>query len=445
MTEYKASRYNFTFPYTKAADGKEQRVLYNARTGSLALIEAEKYGQYCKLAENGTPIADEELLSDLREGGYVVDADFNELLAIRYNLLRHRYVKNCLGLTVAPTSDCNFRCVYCYEKDSIRPVTMSAETQAALLEFVKDRLPNIEALNITWYGGEPLLAIDIMEKLSGKLISLCEENKISYEADIVTNGVLLTRKMMERLAAIRVTQMQITLDGAAEDHDKRRFLKGGHPTFDRIIENLVNIKDLIQTPVSIRINADRHNIDRVDNVIRILAEKGLREVTAPYLAMVENRNGTYNDNSCLHANEFSLQEFEFITRNGLNILSRIPRQVANYCGADFDNAFVIGPDGRIYKCWNEIGIAGREVGTLRDGIREGRQLYSYLLYDATRDEGCADCKYLPLCMGGCPYLRLHSPAVRCTAMKHGLAAFMDVIPSILEQQIDEANAAQGAE
>ena len=58
------------------------------------------------------------------------------------------------------------------------------------------------------------------------------------------------------------------------------------------------------------------------------------------------------------------------------------------------------------------------------------------------DEECKDCKFLPVCMGGCPYLREHNPSIRCTSMKHGLAAFMDVIPSILEKQIDEANAAE---
>lgn len=43
MIDYKLSKYNFTFPYPKTAEGQEQTVMYNTRTGSIALIQADKY------------------------------------------------------------------------------------------------------------------------------------------------------------------------------------------------------------------------------------------------------------------------------------------------------------------------------------------------------------------------------------------------------------------
>ncbi len=440
MTEYKLSRYNFTFPYTKDGIQSNQTVMYNTRSGALALIDAGQYAEYCAFAEEGKPIEDAALLADLRRGNYVVDADLDELSALRYRMLCSRYRSGQLGLTIAPTSDCNFRCIYCYEKDSIKPVTMDEKTQAALIKFVEGQISALQHLSVSWYGGEPLLALDIVEDMSNKLMAMCEEHKVEYSAGIVTNGYLLTREAMEKLNAMKVSHIQVTLDGAAEDHDRRRFLAGGRPTFDRILNNLAAIKDLIHDPISIRINADRHNIDRVDQVVQALKEKGLSNVTAPYLAMVENHNDTYNDNSCLHTNEFSAYEFSFIQRNGLNMLSRIPRLVSNYCGADSNNGYVIASDGRIFKCWNEIGIDGREIGTLKEGIKENSLLHSYMLYDATQDPECVDCKFLPICMGGCPFMRMHNPKHRCPAMKHGLAAFMDVIPAILEKQVDEAAA-----
>ncbi len=314
---------------------------------------------------------------------------------------------------------------------------MNDEVKDAIVDFAKNRIQFKRSLDVTWYGGEPLLAMDIVEELSRKLMELCEENNVEYIASIVTNGFLLTPKIMDKLNELRILSIQITLDGAAEDHDKRRCLKGGLPTFDRIIDNLVAVKDKIQYPVQIRINADRHNIDRVDNVISILKEKGLEDVTAPYLAMVENANGTYNDNSCLHTNEFSKHEFDFITRNGFDITCWIPNQIGSYCGADTENCFVIGADGLIYRCWNEIGIKGRSIGQITDDLRLDKRTFDYMLYDPTEDEQCRDCKFLPVCMGGCPYLRQQNPDIRCTAMKHGLAAFMDIIPAILEKQVDE--------
>lgn len=436
MIDYKLSNFNFTFPYPRKAGDQEQTVMYNTRTGSIALIEADKYEQYRQFAENGIPLTDEELLADLKLGGYVVDGDFDELAAIKYKLLSSRFKSSTLQLTVAPTSNCNFRCVYCYEKDSIKPVTMSEETQSDLVAFVKKYIPTIRHLSIFWYGGEPLMAFPLIEKLSKSFMQLCEENGVEYSASIVTNGYLLMRQNLEKMKALRIRSMQVTLDGDAEDHDKRRFLKGGLPTFDRIIDNLSDGKDLLPESVSIRINADRHNIDRVDNVIRILRQKGLEGMVHPYLAMVENNNDAYNDNSCLHTNEFSKCEFDFITRNRLDILNRTPCQIGNYCGADAGGSYVVNADGLIYKCWNEMGIQSCSVGSLKDGVKECSRLHSYMLYDATEDPECRACSFLPVCMGGCPNARLQNPANRCTAMKHGLDFFMSVIPSILESQID---------
>ncbi len=438
MPDYQLSKYNFAFPYPKKAEGKEQTVLYNTRTGSIALIEEDKYKQYCDFAENSVPISDEELLSNLKLGGYVVDADYDELTAIKYRLLSSRYNTTSLSLTIAPTSNCNFRCIYCYEKDSIKPVTMSEQTQTELIEFVKQHISYVKNLSIYWYGGEPLMAIDIIEKLSDVFLKLCEENKVEYSASMVTNGYLLTPENVERLHKMKVTHMQVTLDGAAEDHDKRRFLKGGLPTFDRIIENLCASKDNLPGYVSIRINADRHNIDRVDNVIKILREKGLEGKVNPYLAMVENSNNAYNDNSCLRTNEFSQREFDFTMRNGLDIVGHTPEQLGRFCGADACGSYVINADGRLYRCWDDIGDESRCVGTLKDGPKDCPLTYAYMMYDPTEDAECRDCKYLPICMGGCPHLRLQNPQARCTEMKYGLDTYMSVIPEVMEQQIEAA-------
>lgn len=438
MPDYQLSKYNFTFPYPKKTDGKEQTVLYNTRIGSLALIEEDKYKQYCAFAENGTPVSDEELLSDLKLGGYVVDADYDELAAIKYNLNVSRFGTESLILTIAPTSDCNFRCIYCYEKDSIKPLVMSEETQDDLIAFVKRYMPTIRTFHVSWYGGEPLLAISIVKRLSEAFLKLCEEYRVEYNASIVTNGYLLTPQIAEQLCAMKVLSMQVTLDGAAEDHDKRRFLKGGLPTFARIIDNLCEAKEKLPQEVYIRINADRHNVERVDHVVQILREKGLLGRVCPYLAMVENRNGTYNDNSCLPTNEFSQCEFDFIQRNGLDFICRMPHQIGNYCGADRRGSFVVNADGCLYRCWNEMGIDGECIGTLKDGLKDSTRIYSNLMYDATEDPECRDCKFLPICMGGCPNARKQNPANRCNMIKHGLDSYMRVIPEILEKQIDAA-------
>ena len=70
-------------------------------------------------------------------------------------------------LTIAPTQDCNFQCVYCYEKDQLRHQVVDAGTRDKILEYVTKLAPHIRRLNICWYGGEPLLAQDTIRLSSG--------------------------------------------------------------------------------------------------------------------------------------------------------------------------------------------------------------------------------------------------------------------------------------
>lgn len=430
MFPYKISNYNFFFPYS-VSEAAYSTVAYNARTGALALMEPDKYEMFFQFAQNGTPIENEELLNNLLLGGYLVTEETDELLLLRHNMLQSRYYSGGLSLTIAPTGDCNFRCVYCYEKDALHPDVLSAENQNSLIEFVRNRIQDINWLSVMWYGGEPLLALPIVESLSNVFMRLCEKAGVKYRAGIITNGYLLTPEVAEKLEACKVDFMQITVDGAAEDHDKRRFLRGGQPTFNRIMENLCAIRDITTAHIDIRINADKHNLDRVDNVVHILRKRRLLDRVHPYLAMVYNTHDNYNDNSCLRTNEFSIHEFDFNIRNELPVKNHLPIQIGNFCGADQNNSFVIGADGSIYKCWDDIGRMEGVVGTLKEGIKRNSLLLSYMLYDPTEDPECKVCKYLPLCMGGCPHFRTAGSSQRCIQMKHGLESYMSVIPALL--------------
>lgn len=437
---YKESNYNFEFPYEDGGN-EVKRVLYNSRTNALALIHEEKYALFHDFKERGQPIPDEKLFEDLKHGGYILRDDIDELELIRFNLLRSRYNTSNLDLTIAPTSDCNFRCVYCYEKDSIKPIIMSEEIQEKVVEFVKARAESIMHLSVTWYGGEPLLALDIIEKLTKEFLEICEGHKIKYHAGIVTNGYMLTPEAAERFKELRISHIQITLDGAPEEHDKRRPLVGGQPTFHRIISNLRATKEILPCKVNIRINTDKHNVNQVDEVLRILKESDLSDVASPYLAMVENSNDCYAESSCYHPEEFSLVEYDYKMRNAWDMSSSYPRLITNSCGADSNGNFVINADGKLYKCWNDIGIDDRAIGDLLNPPSDGVVVpfLQYMMYDPTNDNECSKCKYLPICMGGCPHRRLFRRDIRCNVMRYRLNDYIRVISPYLKKKKSEIN------
>ena len=56
--------------------------------------------------------------------------------------------------------------------------------------------------------------------------------------NIITNGLLLTPEVVDRLLPFGLNGVKITLDGDRDTHNRMRPLRGGQGTFDRIIENI---------------------------------------------------------------------------------------------------------------------------------------------------------------------------------------------------------------
>lgn len=428
MINHKKSFYNFEFPYK---NDSSKHVLYNSRTNALVLINSEEYISYENYVKNGTPISNKELEGSLEYGGFIVPKDVNEIDLIRYNLFRTRYNTSYLGLTIAPTLDCNFRCIYCYEKDSLSPIIMTTDIQEKVVEFVKSNVQTIKQLSVTWYGGEPLLAFNIIEYLSEQFISICNEYNVSYNAGIVTNGYLLNHEKVSKFEKLKISSVQVTLDGSETEHNKRRPLKGGLPTFETIISNLKNSKDFFPCKVSIRVNTDKSNVEQIDDILSIIKENNLDDIVSIYLAKVDNTNNSYNDANCFLAKEFASVDYNFKIKNKFNMINSFPRLVYNACGADSQTSFVINADGNIYKCWDDIGIPDRVIGSLvRPSVGNVKVLMDYMLYDPTEDE-CKRCKFLPICMGGCPHKRLFDRVNRCTYMKYRLPEYIESISCLL--------------
>ncbi len=423
----KLSKFNFYFPFIK---DENKKIIYNSRTGSLALLNPENYKQIEDMETTGKEIDDQGFAGNLVQGGYALEDNIYEDELIKYNLFSSRYSTSSLTLTIAPTMNCNFACVYCYEKNNIHNSNMSQEVQDEILQIVKNRIPIINSLHISWYGGEPLLAFGIVEKLSNELIRLCEENNIRYTASIISNGYLLRKEVAEKFEALKINSIQVTLDGPSEIHNKRRPLIGGQGTYDKIIENLSESANLIKNIV-VRINTDINNLDRVDEVLDCLENNGLKDKARAYLGLVDDTNGCYQKQDCLSKQLFSENALNFerkLEARGFkyNMLNNYPHPRNNYCGADCVRNMIIDPEGFVYKCTREIGMKEFAVQKLVDNESfkgNKSRLLEYLMYDPTMDNECGKCKLLPICMGGCPNDRL-SNKERCTNHKYTAEMFL---------------------
>ena len=355
----------------------------------------------------------------LRDQGFILDdgADQIEWLKTQYH--RSRKNRDHLSLTIVPTLYCNFNCVYCYQNK--RQETISREVEKALLQFIGNKLLKGGGLSVTWFGGEPLLCLTIMERLSNAFIELCQQQGAKYQANIITNGYLLDGKQADRLKQIQITSAQVTIDGPPEVHDQRRPLWGGGHTFKTILENMKEASSRIG--INIRMNVDGRNRSSILDLLNVLEKEGLKKRIGFYLGQTYPYTSVCRDVSgwCLNDEDFSLLELETaleMVKRGY-ISHNIPKAKNYFCMADCDNAYAITPTGGIVKCWNDVANPEMEILNLLKLTAEPEKISSE--NHLNRDPfglKCSTCHVLPICMGGCPYIFEKTGQLHCHDWKH---------------------------
>ena len=236
-------------------------VIYNCLSNSYCIIKERDSLERILLGDPITPV--------LIEKGFLVDEDINETALAEY-YLNKKINPNFLNLFIVPTRFCNFDCVYCYEEH--KPLYMSRETQNEILLFIKNNLPKHSGLIITWFGGEPTVALKAVEYLSDEIKKICINLKKPYYAAINTNGYELTPEVMERFLSYNIRYFQICIDGVKHTHEKHRRHIKNNDSYDRIINNLVGIKDNIKRgfKIVIRTNVTKEILNVMDEYIDML-------------------------------------------------------------------------------------------------------------------------------------------------------------------------------
>ncbi|MBD5174183.1 MAG: radical SAM protein [Bacteroidales bacterium] len=340
-----------------------------------------------------------ELESYLIRMKAVVEDDDYEIRRIKFINSARRFSQNTLTLTINPTFACNFACPYCFEEN--HPTTrMSDETEDSIIKFIKGYNP--KNISVTWFGGEPLLEFDRIKTLTKKLQDL----NVSYHASIITNGYLLSKEKVHEFEKLSIRKVQVTLDGVKENHDCRRFLKGGKPTFDIIYNNLVYIGENLPTlEVGVRVNIDKDNSDTFIDVFNLLGTKYPNIKVIP--AFVDDVNNDGHLPCVMNIDEKFSYLRNLFRKYNLEFNNFYPSYLRMECAVRNPMSMVIGPDGELYKCWNDVANPKKVYGDIYGNISNEKILIDYLTKaDPFENHKCNQCILLPVCSGGCPYARI---------------------------------------
>lgn len=403
----KSSRYNHFYDIEGGII-----LAFNSYTGALAEIEPENYPRVQYLLEHPDRLEtdqDREFRKHLVAGGYLIADAIDERAVLQAKSLQYRRNTAILTLTVAPTLACNFACDYCFESHSA--IRMSRETETALLAFCERRLGQAEKLRLCWFGGEPTLCLNTIERLQTGMQDLADRYQVDVlPGTIITNGYLLDADMARRLKQHGISRVQVTLDGPEKIHDRRRKLRNGKGTFRKIVDNLADTADVLT--INIRINIDQDNVDSAYEVVELLQQRNLLAKVTIDFAQVVSRGTACADirDRCFSEQEFArtlVGIYEWLGDRGIFQVD-YPRVFAGavFCGALSDGYFVVSPTGHLFKCWEELALdPAQSVGDVFSESPDERQrknLETYRAWDPFAMTECWDCDILPICMAGCP-------------------------------------------
>lgn len=365
----------------------------------------------------------------LGENRMLIDPALDEIDFIARRYERMRFSSEVLGLTIAPTIDCNFACVYCYEKK--RPGRMSRQVEDQIIEYVRRFLPGRKKLSVTWYGGEPLMCKETIYRLSEAFIGIAGEVGATFQQFMVTNGYLLRSDVVDRLSELgHWRNLQVTLDGDATTHDVKRPNTAGKPTFGRVVDNLTYAAERL--PMAVRMNVDMLNPDGCHRLLDLLAARGLakrlRIAFAPIHPfgqgchdIAEKEQVKVTSNETFAAAEIGLVAHANLL--GFSTPGRLSGPWLEQCQAVSTNTIVVEPDGSLQRCWIEVGEDDKRVGHITQplDLSDERNL-RWLRFDPVRDNPCRGCDVLPVCFGGCPHRHLeHAPTeFTCNQIRYNL-------------------------
>jgi uncharacterized protein len=342
-----------------------------------------------------------------------------------------------LHITVLTTLQCNFACDYCFQGDhgdyNKFAQKMTLEMSARIAAWIEREIDRVgpERLVLTFFGGEPLLNLPVMYDLSDRLWAATRARGVRMMTSIITNGLLLTSEVVDRLLPRGLQAIKVTLDGDHDTHNRMRPLRGGQGTFDRIIDNIREVAGRV--PIAIGGNFDESSVDSFPALLQFLREqefadklvkvnfkpvirtqsvsatkaKGIlplipvnsegKPLGGTCMSNVGDGGGTACD-SCAFLDDKMTYLREETSRHGFPQ----PDGVHNGpCHVHIQHAHTIGPDGSLYACPGFTGELGLSTGHI-DDRRDPRREESRDKFDRLNPwKDCGDCAFMPVCAGGC--------------------------------------------
>lgn len=347
--------------------------------------------------------------------GYLVDPDEEE------RRFRQAYLEFAAGraadevqIFFVPWYACNFACHYCYQAPYENPQSpLDPEVIDAFFDHVQKAFAG-RPKYLTLFGGEPLLPGKNAELSIAYFLE--KATALGLDVAVVTNGYTL-ESYMPLLERAHIRELQITLDGPPEVHDRRRVLRSGRGTFEQIARG-VDLALERGLPVNLRINLDRDNLPSLPALAEIAIARGWTRHAGFKTQLGRNyelhhcHSGTtlydrlelYQDLWDLirehpqvmqyHRPSYSIARFLFDH-------GEVPEPLFDSCPA-CKTEWAFDYTGTIYSCTATVGKPGEALGTFHPRVSLDEEAVArWEERDVLAIDACRSCSQQLACGGGC--------------------------------------------
>lgn len=249
-------------------------------------------------------------------------------------------------LILFPTEECNFRCVYCYEDFAVG--NMPPWLVDAVKALIKNKIENLKVFNLSWFGGEPLVAKKTVLELSEYAYQLAQENDCKLVGEMTTNGFLLDVKTLTKLVALKQRSFQISIDGDQKEHDLTRVTKNGRGSFDKIWQRLVDASNTdLDFNIMLRIHLTALNIESVKQFCKryeqVLANDGRFNL---FFKAIENLGGDNQE----QLSKLKPGELRELAHELQQKYAPVDTNFNYICYASKPNSLAVRANGNLNKC-----------------------------------------------------------------------------------------------
>lgn len=466
----KPSYYNHLFQ----RDG--ELVLYNAYTGSFELFPKPLVPYVLDILENKRsfehPLLQAQinhLALRLKQGGFLIDSDRDELEEIKLIYRAHKFGYNPskqFNIAIAPSLHCNFDCSYCYAAVKSGEI-MNEKTRSTMIARILEYMENAQktSLNICWIGGEPLTDLKSITQFSQAFYDYCSSKKGNFGALLVTNGSLLTKQLVEKLEnpPFNVNSIQLTIDGYWHENSRPFRNKMQRTSLSAVEEGIHNslCSNKIDTIIRVNVPSGQDiDVSKLGDFIidlkRLQPESSKDQAVHFYLAEVHGttENSRINVDQNWEKSDFAKFKVDveryICEKLGIRRTPGFSKPQFISCGYEVRDSFVFDAHGYIYKCWHHIGVEEKSIGHIQSSLSESAFLLNepyrtWLSWDPF-ETMCVQCKYLPICGGFCfdiAYERGFDSIERCMVQKFCFEQdSTDQMEAVLEQRFQHFSNSQ---